>query len=263
MRHIVTGLPDHETRRLLQLVTGLDAAGVALLDALEPGQQLRFDELVERRLSGEPLQYLEGFVEFGPVTVKVDSRALIPRPETEVLWELAAAALSEAGPETVIVDMCTGSGNLALAFRHAFPNAKVFATDLDDDALSLARENLAGEAVEVLQGDLFGALPNALIGKVDLLVANPPYVSEEAVIPAEVHDHEPHGALYAGAHGDEVLQLLAAGAPTWVKPGGWLFVEIGEDQAERALEMFEGFDCTIENDLTDRPRILAGRRLGP
>ncbi len=257
----MTGLPDHETRRLLQLVTGLDAAGVALLDKLDPDQQARFDEVVGRRLAGEPLQYIEGFVEFGPVTVKVDSRALIPRPETEVLWELAVEALGSAEPDTVIVDMCTGSGNLALALRHAFPNARVIAADLDEEALSLARENLAGRAVEVLPGDLFAALPDAVMGKVDLLVANPPYVSMAADLPSEVREHEPHRALYGGAAGDEILQRLAVGAPTWVKPGGWVFIEIGENQADRALGLFQEFDCTIENDLTGRPRILSGKRI--
>ncbi|MEE9473805.1 MAG: peptide chain release factor N(5)-glutamine methyltransferase, partial [Acidimicrobiia bacterium] len=85
----MTGLPDHEARRLLQLVSGLDAAGVGLLEELEPDQEIRYQELVERRLAGEPLQYIEGTVQFGPVTVKVDPRALIPRPETELLWERA------------------------------------------------------------------------------------------------------------------------------------------------------------------------------
>ncbi len=260
MRANVTDLPDHEARRLLQLVTGLDAAGIGLLEELDPDQELELKKLVERRLAGEPLQYIEGTVQFGPVTVKVDRRALIPRPETEVLWERAVQALGSSDREIVIVDMCTGSGNLALALRHAFPDAAVFAVDLDDEAISLATENLSGHNVTVLAGDLFAALPFELKGRVDLLVANPPYVSKTADLPGEVHDFEPHQALYAGANGDEVLARLAVEAPDWVKPGGWVFVEIGEDQGARALNLFQGFDCEVQPDLTGRPRILAGRR---
>ena len=260
MRPPVTGLPDHEARRLLQLVSGLDAAGVGLLEELEPDQEIRYQELVERRLAGEPLQYIEGTVQFGPVTVKVDPRALIPRPETELLWERAVQALGSAGSDTVIVDMCTGSGNLSLALRHAFPEAAVFATDIDSGALALAEENMAGKDVTILAGDLFSALPPSLQRRIDLLVVNPPYVSEREDLPDEVDKHEPHQALYAGADGDEVLARLAAEAPNWVKPGGWLFVEIGEDQAGRALELFHGFDCEVQPDLAGRPRILAGRR---
>lgn len=260
MRPSATGLPDHEARRLLQLASGLDAAGVGLLEELHPDQDVRFRKLVERRLAGEPLQYIEGTVQFGPVTVKVDPRALIPRPETELLWERAVQAVGSAGTGTVIVDMCTGSGNLALALRHSFPEATVIATDLDDDAISLAKENLAGHDVEVLSGDLFAALPIGLRGSIDILVANPPYVSEAADLPDEVHNHEPHQALYAGVDGDEVLARLAAGVPAWLKPGGWLFVEIGESQSERARKLFAALGGVVQLDLTGRPRILAARR---
>ena len=256
----MTGLPDHEARRLLQLVSGLD--GVGILKELDPGQAISYQQLVKRRLAGEPLQYIEGTVQFGPVTVKVDRRALIPRPETEVLWERAVQALGTADRQTVIVDMCTGSGNLALALRQAFPEARVVATDVDKGAISLAQENLVGQNVPVLAGDLFLALPAELEERIDLLVVNPPYVPASADLPDEIHDYEPHRALYAGPAGDEILARLAPEAPNWVKPGGWLFVEIGEDQAERAVDLFRGFDCEVQSDLTGRPRILAGHRSG-
>ncbi|NNL70045.1 MAG: peptide chain release factor N(5)-glutamine methyltransferase, partial [Acidimicrobiia bacterium] len=152
-----TGLPEHEARRLLQLATGLDAAGLGLLDALTPEQSTRFEGYVDRRLAGEPLQYIEGTVPFGPVEVKVDPRVLIPRPETEVLWERAVCALGTADDSTVIVDLGTGSGALALSLKHAFPAARVYATDIDPDALALARENVEQAGVSVLRGDLFDA----------------------------------------------------------------------------------------------------------
>jgi release factor glutamine methyltransferase len=254
------GLPDHEARRLLQLVTGLDAAGVGLLEGLEPDQEIRFRALVERRLGGEPLQYIEGTAQFGPVEVLVDRRALIPRPETEVLWERAVAALGTADENTVIVDLGTGSGALALALKHAFPAARLYATDIDSDALALARDNLDGAGVTVLQGDLFGALPFGMRGHIDLLISKPPYVADEDDLPAEVREHEPSRALFAGPSGDEILDRIAEQAFYWVKPGGWIFLEIGETQAERAMELFGDFQSVIYEDLAGRPRILAGYR---
>ena len=255
-----TGLPDYEARRLLQLVTELDAAGVGLLEQFGTDQETRFRELVERRLAGEPLQYIEGSVQFGPVQIKVDPRVLIPRPETEVLWERAVEALGEADANTVIVDLGTGSGALALALKHAFPAARVYATDIDPDALAVARDNLEDKGVTVLAGDLFGALPFGMRGNIDLLVANPPYVADGDELPAEVGDFEPPVALFAGPDGDEVMARIAQQAFHWVKPGGWVFVEIGETQAERALALFRDFRCDVHEDLAGRPRILAACR---
>ncbi len=260
MKPPATGLPEHEARRLLQLVTGLDAAGVGLLDALESDQEIRFRQLVERRLAGEPLQYLEGTVQFGPVEVAVDRRVLIPRPETEVLWERAVDALGEADENTVIVDMGTGSGALALALKHAFPAARVYATDIDPDALAVARENVESAGVTVLGGDLFDALPFGMRGHIDLLVSNPPYVADRDDLPADVRDHEPPRALFAGPGGNEILARIAEQAFLWVKPGGWIFLEIGESQAEPAAELFADFRCAVYQDLAGRPRILGGFR---
>lgn len=260
MKPPATGLPDHEARRLLQMATGLDAAQVGLLESLDSAQEARFGRLVRRRLAGEPLQYIEGTVQFGPIEVRVDRRVLIPRPETEVLWERAVQALGRADEDTVIVDIGTGSGALALALKHAFPAARVYGTDVDPAAAGLAEENVAGTGVTILVGDLYDALPFGMRGHVDLLVANPPYVGEHEELPAEVRDHEPATALYAGPAGDEVLVRLAEQAFYWVKPGGWVFVEIGETQAGRARELFADFKCEILNDLAGRPRILAGYR---
>jgi release factor glutamine methyltransferase len=255
-----TELPEHEARRLLQLATGLDAAGVGLLDSLTPEQEARFAAYADRRLAGEPLQYIEGTVQFGPVEVKVDRRVLIPRPETELLWERAVEAAQGLPDGAVIVDMCTGSGALALALKHAFPTAWVYATDIDSAAAELAEDNLAGSGVSVLVGDLFDALPFNMLGRIDLLVANPPYVADGDDLPSEVHDHEPHRALYAGPRGDEILTAIAARAFYWVRPGGWVFLEIGETPRERVLELFADFRCEIHEDLAGRPRILAAYR---
>ncbi len=256
-------LPAHELNRLTALVTGRPppAAGTTL----DPDQQTRLDRLVARRLAGEPLQYLEGTAAFGPIELAVDRRALIPRPETELLFEQAVAALGEAGPGTVIVDLCTGSGALALALKHRFPSARVYGTDLSASALELARENSARLGLEVtfLRGDLFEALPDELAERIDLLVANPPYVAahEVADLPDDVRLHEPHQALVAGERGTEVLAGIAEEAPWWLAVGGWLFCEIGEKQGEVARRLFGAWlDTDLRPDLTGRDRILVARK---
>lgn len=255
-------LPDHELRRLTDLVTGRSALDrTAPLDA---EQRRRLERLVERRLAGEPLQYLEGTAAFGPLELAVDRRALIPRPETERVWEEAVHSLGEAGPGTVIVDLGTGSGALALALKHAFPLARVIGVDLSADALALARENAerTGLDVEFLQGDLFEPLPESLRGRIDLLVSNPPYVAEAelADLPDDVRDHEPHLALVAGPVGTEVLARIADESFWWVGIGGWVICEIGETQGAAVDALFGMFDREVRADLTGRDRILVARK---
>jgi release factor glutamine methyltransferase len=258
------GLPEHERLRLLEAATGRRRAALAADPRLSPAERERFDALAARRTAGEPLQYLEGSIPFGPVEVSVDRRALIPRPETEQLFELAVAALEDAGPGTVIVDLCTGSGALALALKHAFPAARVFGTDIDPGALALASSNAAAAGLEVtlLEGDLFAALPERLRGRIDLLVANPPYVSEAEwdALPAEVRDHEPRRALVAGPSGTEVVERIAEEAYWWLGVGGYTICEIGETQGERALEAFGAFDRAIRHDLNGRDRFVVARK---
>lgn len=260
-------LPRHEAERLLTVATG--CSRVELISGADVGEADadRFVDLVRRRLAGEPLQHLEGTVQFGPIELRIDRRALVPRPETEQLWEQATAALGEAGAGTVIVDLCTGSGNLALALKHRFIQARVYATDESADALSLARENAEtlGLDVTFLHGDLFEPLPGELYERIDLLIANPPYLaaSEFDALPLDVRDHDPREALVAGPGGDEMLAKIADQAYWWLGTGGWLFCEIGETQAERALELFGSYlDVEVRSDLTGRPRILVGRKGG-
>lgn len=203
-------LPDHEVRRLRTIAA----------------DQAQFEALVRARQAGQPLQYLEGSVQFGPVEVSVDSRVLIPRPETEYMFDLAAKAT--VAPR-VIVDMCTGSGALALALKHVFPSARVIGTDNSAAALSMAQSN--GSGVEWLQGDLFSALSEDLQREIDLLVANPPYVAagEWEALPTDVQ-REPVEALVAGPKGTEVVERILTGLGIWMSPGGQAWVEIGESQ---------------------------------
>ncbi len=239
-------LPAHEYERLAAVAAGPD-----------------LDRLISRRNAGEPLQYLEGTAPFGPLDLVVDPRVLIPRPETEQLWELAVEALGDAGPGTAIVDIGTGSGALALALKHAFPKAQVYGTDLSGDALEVARENAARLGLEVtyLQGDLFEALPQRLMGRIDLLVSNPPYVAagEWGNLPVDVR-HEPRAALVAGPEGTEVLARIADDAYWWLGVGGYVICEIGETQGAAADGLFFAFDRGIRQDLTGRDRFVVGRK---
>ncbi len=257
-----SGLPRHEAERLLQAVTG--RTRVALLTGEEVAAEAAAEFLrrAEARRGGEPLQYLEGSVQFGPLDLVVDRRALIPRPETEQLWEMAVAAL-EGRPAPIVVDLCTGCGNLALALQHAFPGAVVYATDVSAAALDLARENATRTGlsqVHLRHGDLFAPLPDRLRGRVDLVVANPPYLAayEYDGLPPDVRDHEPAGALVAGPTGDEVLARIAAEVGEWLRPGGVVVCEVSEFRSERARDLFAAFGGEIGNDLAGRPRFVVG-----
>ncbi|HEX2368748.1 MAG TPA: peptide chain release factor N(5)-glutamine methyltransferase [Acidimicrobiia bacterium] len=257
-------LPRHELDRLARSITGGKAVRYES-GSLDPDEVERLSSLATRRLGGEPLQYIEGTVDFGPVELAVDSRALIPRPETEQLWEQAAMSLGEAGPGTVIVDLCTGSGALALALKARFPEARVHATDISEEAISLAAENAArlGLDVALHHGDLFDALPSDLCDRIDLLVTNPPYVAEGEWpgLPVEIRDHEPRGALVAGESGFEFIERIALDAPWWLGVGGWLFCEIGETQGEAAVGAFGAWlDIDLRRDLAGRDRILVARK---
>ena len=143
----------------------------------------------------------------------------------------------------------------------------MYATDLSAGAIALAEENSRALGLDVtfLQGDLFAPLPAGLYERVDLLVANPPYVadSEFGGLPIDVRDHDPRQALVAGPRGDEVLERIAQDAYWWMGTGGWLFCEIGETQSERALGLFGSYlDVEVRSDLAGRPRILVGRKGG-
>ena len=256
------GLPYHELRRLIATVTSEPVEAGA---PLSPEVASRTETLIRRLEAGEPLQYLEGYVEFGPVRVAVDGRALIPRPETEQLWELVTLLVPSSLP-SLIVEIGTGSGALALALAHSYPRAEVVATDICPQALELAGENLEtnrweGGRIELRQGDLFEALPTPLRGEVDILVSNPPYVAESewSDLPREVRA-EPHVALVAGPRGTEVLERLAGGASEWLSPTGTVAVEIGETQAGEVRDSFAagGIDARVHLDLNGRPRHVWG-----
>jgi release factor glutamine methyltransferase len=235
-------LPDHELRRL-EAVAGLNST---------------IEDLIKRRLDGEPLQYIEGTTQFGPLELVVDERVLIPRPETETLFEMASKMVRL--PE-VIIDLCTGSGALALALKQRFPAAAVFATDISADAIEVAAENMSRTDISIYlaAGDLFDPLPTSLIGEVDLLVANPPYVSEAefASLPDDVK-REPRVALVSGRSGLEIIERIGASASQWLRPGGVVICEIGEKQGIAAASSFPDIPVVIRQDLNGRDRYVLG-----
>lgn len=252
------GVPDHEARRLLAAAAGRTFLELYTGDEIDPAAATRFRELVVRRRGGEPLQYLEGEAAFGPLLLACDRRALIPRPETEGLAELAAGA---AAPGAIVVDLGTGSGCVALFIKHHVPEATVIGTDASQAALELAAANSArtGLDVEWRHGDLYDALVPQMQGGVDVIVSNPPYVAagDWEGLPTDVR-HEPRAALVAGPLGTEMLAAIATGAAGWLAPGGKVLVEIGDTQGAAALALFAGFEPEVLRDAAGRDRYLRG-----
>lgn len=195
-------------------------------------------DLVERRVAGLPLEQVVGWAEFRGLRIAVEPGVFVPRRRTEFLVELALATL--AGAQPVVVDLCCGSGALATAIATELPRARVHAADIEPAAVRCARRNLAALGGRVHQGDLFAALPDGLRGRIDAVVANVPYVPSSAIasMPPEARDHEPAVALDGGDDGLDVLRRVAAGAPDWLAPGGRLFIETSERQADAAAEEF-------------------------
>jgi len=220
-------------------------------------------ELVKRRSKGEPLQHLLGTVEFCGRTFLCDKRAMIPRPETEQLVELLISNFKSQISNGRTVDVGTGSGAIALSLAAEFPEAEVFAVDVSDDALSLARENaerlgLAGR-VQFLKGNLLENVEDAF----DLIAANLPYISsqERHTLSREVL-HDPEVALFAGTRGDEFVRELIAQAPSRLRPRGLLALEIGIGQSDplfSALAEKNYRDISTKNDYSGVTRFLFAR----
>ena len=189
-------------------------------------------DMVERRATGLPLEYILGWAEFCGLRIAVEPGVFVPRLRTEFLVRRAIAL---AAPGSLVVDLCCGSGALGAAVLASVPAAELYATDLDPVAVRCARHNVP----RVYQGDLFEPLPSTLRGRVDVLLANVPYVPSAAValLPPEARDHEPRVALDGGADGLDVLRRVAAEAASWLAPGGHLLTETSEAQASAAVEV--------------------------
>lgn len=272
-------LGANDARRIVERASGYSASEAWLhLDDPAPDRAVPFFEaMVERRTAGEPLQYVVGQWGFRRLDLLVDRRVLIPRPETEVVVQMALGelalltpALRAATPRAAptVVDLGTGSGAIALSLAVEVPGAQIWATDASHEALAVARANLTGTGtlvarrVRLAEGSWYGALPPMLRGRVHLVVSNPPYVAAAEELPPEVADWEPRGALVAGPTGLEAVEAVVSEAPGWLARPGALVVEIAPHQADaaRALAEEAGFDeAEVRYDLAGRERVLIAR----
>ncbi len=237
--------PASTLRALWLLAAGaamsVQAATETPLLTLDAAQQARLDAVMALRLAGTPLAHITQRQRFMGMELLAGPQALIPRRETELLGEAAARLLSTMrGRDGAVrvVDVCTGSGNLAIALAARAPDACVFAADLSPDAVALARLNVAhtglAARVEVREGDLLAPFAEpAFLHRVDLLVCNPPYISSGKLnsMPGEIVDFEPQLAFDGGPFGIRLLQRLIREAPDYLRPGGWLVFEVGLGQA--------------------------------
>jgi release factor glutamine methyltransferase len=260
-RHGVDGARE-SAEALMMTVLSTDRAGLyARTDGLSTSEARRFGRALCQRCAGTPLQHLTGEQAFRRITVTVRPGVFTPRPETEVLVDVALECLRER-QEPVVVDVGTGTGAVALAIANERPGSRVFATDLSSEAVELAWENGArlGLNITALRGDLLEPLPIELRGAVDLVVSNPPYVTavEYEDLPAEVRA-DPRVALVGGT---QLHERLAAEAIGWLRPGGALAVEIGAAQGPEVAKVMERSyeDVRIVPDLAGRDRIVVGRR---
>jgi release factor glutamine methyltransferase len=217
------------------------------------------ETLVARRVAGEPLEHLLGWAQFDGLRVVLATGVFVPRPRTELLLDEAVRRLPEHPP--IAVDLCCGSGAVGLAMLRRRPGLELHAADLDPVAVACARVNLEPVGGHVYEGDLTDALPERVRGRVDVLVANVPYVptGELAAMPAEARHHEPALALDGGADGLDVLRRLADQAPWWLADGGWLLVETSRAQAEVAAEVLTRAGLRPEVTGRHEVRIVAGR----
>jgi release factor glutamine methyltransferase len=259
-----TGRLDAEL--LLGRVLKLDRIGLIMQSErpLAHAELNGFRELFKRRRAGEPIAYLLGEREFYGISLRVDARVLIPRPDTERLVEVALERTRQRSMLGTALDLCTGSGCVAIAFARARPTWSVAAVDVSADALLVATENAhrtgAVRNLRLLQGSLFGPVPGQ---RFDLITANPPYIptAELSELPLDVRGFEPQLALDGGADGLDLVRAIAEQAQQHLTPGGLLALEICADQGARATELLRerGFvDVELARDLGGRDRVVSG-----
>ncbi len=230
-----------------------------LLLAAGGGEPVRLRALVQRRLGGEPLEYVLGWAAFDGHRVRVTDGVFVPRARTAVVVAEAARRLHRYDR---VVDLCCGAGAIAVALLGRVGALDLVAADVDPDAVAVAAENIGDRGI-VVAGDLFDPLPERLRGAVDLIAANAPYVPTDAVatMPTEARDHEHRVALDGGADGLDVHRRIAAGAGEWLRPGGVVVIEVSREQAARSATVFEacGFVVDVVHDETvDGTCVVAG-----
>jgi len=260
--------PGPDAAELLAHVLGTTRGRLPAHAAVGPGQAEAYTGLVARRARRIPLQHLTGTTAFRYVELAVGPGVFIPRPETEVLagWAVERAGeLAASGVRPLVVDLCTGSGAIALAVATEVETARVCAVELDEQAHGWAERNLEGSGVELRLGDMADAFAD-LDGLVDVVVSNPPYIPLEAFesVTPEVRDHDPDLALWSGDDGLDAMRVVERTAARLLRPGGVVGAEHAEVQAEAAPSVFAGTGRWVEvrdhRDLVGRPRFTTARR---
>ena len=266
--------PRHDAEELAAHVLGLSRAKLALLDRLPAAATTRYAELVGQRAARVPLQHLTGIAGFRRLELAVGPGVFVPRPETEVLagWAIRELAGVEA---PLVVDLCAGSGAVALAVADEVPGARVHAVELDPQALAWAERNVNARArpsprghlgvpVTLHAGDVADPALLADLGRrVDLVTANPPYIPDGATVEREVAEHDPPAALWGGPDGLRVVRAVERAAARLLHPGGLVGVEHADAQGTSVPAVFdrpEWTDVADHPDLAGRPRLTTARR---
>ncbi|MEU6564108.1 peptide chain release factor N(5)-glutamine methyltransferase [Nocardia nova] len=265
--------PQIDAEYLAAHILHVERSRLALIPMVTPDQLDRFHGLVARRARRVPLQHLIGLASMGEIDLEVGPGVFVPRPETELVFAWALAQLEAAGHEhaPIVVDLCTGSGALALAIAHARPDAQVHAVEIDPAARQWAKRNADRQAA---QGDTPIALhagdvtdPGLLAelnGRVDVVVSNPPYIPADAKLDPEVAEHDPHLALFGGPDGLSVIAPMIGTIARLLRPAGVAAVEHDDSHGPQVAALFErqgSFAAITEHpDLAGRPRFVAVRR---
>ncbi len=266
--------PHTDAEYLAAHVLGVERSRLVLTPMVTAEQLTELRKLVDQRAERVPLQHLTGVAAMGEIDLAVGPGVFVPRPETELLFAWALAQLEAVGHEhrPIVVDLCTGSGALALAIAHARPDIEVHAVEIDPAALQWARRNADNQAAQgdtpilLHPGDVTAPdILSTLDGRVDVLVANPPYIPESADLDPEVADHDPHLALFAGPDGLSVIRPMIPTITRLLRTDGTVAIEHDDtngSQVAALLTATGAFDAIVEHpDLAGKPRFVAARRL--
>lgn len=262
LREAGVASPDYDARTLLAQALRIRAGQLAAVDAVPPDARTTYLGLIEQRAERVPLQHLTGIAGFRRLDLAVGPGVFVPRPETEVLVDWGLDRIRGL-PAPLVVDLCAGSGAIALSVADEAPQARVHAVERERLAVAWAERNNADGRIEVHHADVDGALPD-LTGRVDLVLANPPYIPDGASIEPEVARHDPAAALWGGPDGLAVVRIVVATAARLLRAGGWFGIEHADRQGERVpalLEQMGGWEqVTDHRDLAGRPRFAAAVR---
>jgi release factor glutamine methyltransferase len=257
-----------DAEELATHLAGGDRGRLALLDRPDEEFFGRYQAAVTQRARRVPLQHLIGTVQFGPVQLRVGPGVFIPRPETEAMLEWATGQdLSRLSEQPLIVDVCTGSGALALALSRRWPTARVVGIDDCEAALGYARQNSVGSPVELVCADVTapGVLAE-LDDHVDLMVANPPYVPDGLELEPEVAQYDPRHAVFGGPDGMTVIAAVVGLAGRWLRPDGLFAVEHDDCASSQTVQLLNSTrlfdDIVARTDMTGRLRFVTARRRG-